>query len=124
MVRLHSAPSYQRALVFEPGSDDLLGSGWFKLYRWAADGMAPQPIATDHRGIINDLQFSRDGSYLATISRQTDSAVLLLDPRSGRTLHAFRKHALCGQRVAVAPDGQLLLSTSDDASVRFYRLPE
>ncbi len=122
--QLQSPSSYPRSLVFNPQSGELIGGGWFNLFRWpVADGRV-QVIPTAHRGIVNHLQFAGDGRYVATISRQTDSSVLLLDPRSGQTLAGFEKHALCGQRVALSPDGRFMLSNSDDASVRFYRLPE
>jgi len=121
--QLQTPPSYARSLVFNPVDDGLLGSGWFDLFSWPADGVDVQLISTEHRGIVNHLQFAGDGRYLATISRQTDSAVLLLDPYTGETLAGYEKHALCGQRVALSPDGRSMISNSDDASVRFYALP-
>jgi len=100
----------------------LVGSGWFDLFSWPAGRADLAVIPTAHRGIINHLQFAMDGSYVATISRQTDSAVMLLDPNTGETLAAFRKHALCGQRIALSPDGRTMVTNSDDSSVRFYSL--
>jgi WD40 repeat protein len=123
-VELASPPTYPRSLVFTPGNATLIGSGWFKLFSWQAGGTGLTVLPTEHDGIINHLEMSADGSYLASISRQTDSAVLLLDPASGETLSAFRKHELCGQRVTVSPDGRTMMSNSDDSSVRFYSLPD
>ena len=122
--QLQSPPSYARSLVFNPVDDGLLGSGWFDLFDWRADGVELRVIPTAHRGIVNHLEFIGDGRYVASISRQTDSAVLLLDPDTGETLVGYRKHALCGQRLALSPDGRFMISNSDDASVRFYTLPE
>ena len=122
-IQLQSPPSYPRSLVFNPLSGELLGGGWFDLFSWPAGGDRLRIIPTAHRGIVNHLQFAGDGRYVASISRQTDSAILLLDPRSGETLAGYKKHALCGQRVALSPDGRIMISNSDDASVRFYRLP-
>lgn len=119
---LAAPASGMRTLVFDPRDDALWGGGWFDLYRWPADAPRPQRVATPHRGIINHIEFGPQAAYLATISRQTDSAVLLLDPDSGEPLRAFRKHALCGVGVAISPDGKLMMSNSDDASVRFYDL--
>lgn len=121
--KLESPASYARSLVFNPVNDGLLGSGWFDLFSWPADGVKLQAISTAHRGIVNHLQFIGDGRYVASISRQTDSAILLLDPQTGATLADYKKHALCGQRVALSPDGRFMMSNSDDASVRFYTLP-
>ncbi len=123
-LKLASPPTYARSLIFLKETNRLLGSGWFDLYSWRADDVAVSIVPTDHRGIINHLESSPDGTYLASISRQTDSAVLLLNPDDGQSLSSFQKHALCGQRVAVSPDGQIMMSNSDDASVRFYQLTD
>jgi hypothetical protein len=120
---LESPPTYARSLVFAEGGARLFGSGWFNLFAWSEGDTALTVMPTDHHGIINHLEMGPDDAYLASISRQTDSAVLLLDPASGATLSAYRKHALCGQRVALSPDGRTLMSNSDDSSVRFYTLP-
>lgn len=121
-VALQSPPTYARSLIFMDDNKRLVGSGWFNLFSWHEADTALAVIRTDHRGIINHLESSPSGTYLASISRQTDSSILLLDPISGENLGSFRKHALCGQRVALSPDGQIMMSNSDDASVRFYRL--
>lgn len=121
--RLESPATHVRSLTFDPLDGRLLGSGWFDLFSWPVDGVDLEVIPTAHRGIVNHLEFGGDGRYVASISRQTDSAVLLLDPKTGETLSSFKKHALCGQRVALSPDGRSMVSNSDDASVRFYRLP-
>jgi WD40 repeat protein len=123
-VKVESPPTYPRSLLFGPDGKTLLGSGWFNLFAWHDEGIELTVLPTDHHGIINHLALSPDGSYLASISRINDSAVLLLDPENGETLGAFGKHDLCGQRVAISPDGRIMMSNADDASVRFYRLPE
>jgi len=121
---LQSPPSYVRTLTFNPSDGGLLGGGWFNLFSWQAGSVHLKLLPTAHYGIVNHLQFSADGSYLASISRQTDSSVMLLNPYTGETLAAFRKHDLCGQHVALSPNGRSMVSNSDDASVRFYALPE
>ena len=121
---LQSPSTHVRSLGFHPVDGSLLGSGWFDLYHWPHDSAGLQVIPTAHRGIVNHLQFAGDGHYVATISRQTDSSVLLLSPETGETLSRFRKHALCGQRVVLSPDGRTMVTNSDDASVRFYTLPD
>jgi WD40 repeat protein len=119
---LASPASSMRTLAFDPRDDTLWGGGWFDLYLWSVDTPRFRRLATPHRGIINHIEFGPQAAYLATISRQTDSAVLLLDPDTGESVRAFQKHALCGVGLAISPDGRRMMSNADDASVRFYDL--
>ncbi|MEN8175550.1 MAG: hypothetical protein ABFS23_07290, partial [Pseudomonadota bacterium] len=116
---LPGPPSDPRSLAFSPDDSYLIGGGWFKLFRWQLDNGNLAVLDTAHRGIINHIQFTPDGT-LASISRQTDSAVLLLDPADGSTRDRLQQHDLCGVAVEVSPDGRFLATTSDDASVRIW----
>lgn len=118
---LAAPPSDARTLAFSPDGSALYGGGWFRLFRWSLPTGKLAVLATDHRGIINSLGFLPDGR-LASISRQTDSAVLLLNPDDGSTLERLQRHDLCGVGVAPSPDGRHLVTTSDDASVRIWHL--
>ncbi len=109
-------------LEFSPDGDYIYGAGWFSLYRWDLAGGVLQKLPTEHRGRINRITFMPGGKQLATISRQTDSAVLILDAVSGKTERSFQKHELCGTVVAVSADGRYMATTSDDASVRIWDL--
>jgi WD40 repeat protein len=122
--RLPNPGSYVRTLTFSPDGKHLYGGSWFNIYRWDIPGGKMQTLKTEHTGIINDIQFGPKGDYLATISRQTDSAVLFINPENGEAIRRFQKHDLCGGAVAVSPDGRYLSTTSDDASVRFYNLDD
>ena len=119
--RLDDPPSDARTLLFSRDGDLLIGAGWFHLFRWELPEGRLSTRATGHAGIINDLEWLPDGR-LASISRQTDSAVLLLDAATGATLQRLQRHALCGVAVSPSPDGRFLSTTSDDASVRIWRL--
>jgi WD40 repeat protein len=120
--KLATPPTASRALRFSADGQTLYGSGWFQLYHWNAAEGTLATLPTEHHGIINSLQFDAGGRYLASISRQTDSAVLFLDPASGATLRRFQKHDLCGGHVALSRDGRFMATDSDDASVRIYSL--
>ena len=111
-----------RTLAFSPDARLLYGAGWFQVFRWDPGEGTGEALATEHLGIINSITFSGDGAYLASISRQTDSAVLFQDPETGRTLHRFQSHDLCGAVVSLSRDGRYLATTSDDASIRLWRL--
>ncbi len=109
-------------LDFSPDGQWLMGAGWFRLFRWrVADGSFTS-IPTRHRGIIKSIQYSEDGTYLASISRQTDSSVYFLDPDDGTVLKRFGRHELCGGYVALSPNGRYLATTADDAQLRIWDL--
>jgi WD40 repeat protein len=110
------------SLVFSPDGERLYGGTWFRLLRWELGDGALTSLPTAHRGIIRSLQFTGGGETLASISRQTDSAVYFIDPESGAVTRRFQKHDLCGAAVAVSPQGRYLATTSDDASVRIWVL--
>ncbi|MCP4127139.1 MAG: hypothetical protein GY753_08770 [Gammaproteobacteria bacterium] len=122
--RLSDPGSDARTLVFSPDGKQLYGGAWFHLYRWTIPDGKMQRLETEHAGIINEIRFTPNGNHIASISRQTDSAVLFLDPANGETVQRFQKHALCGVAIAVSPNGRYISTTSDDASVRFYDLNE
>lgn len=115
-------PTDAHDLTFSPDGTYLLGGGWFKLFRWRlADGHL-DALATEHRGIVTSIQFLSDGRTLATISRQTDSAVHFIDAATGASLQRFQPHEYCGAAVRVASDGSMLATTSDDANVQLWDL--
>lgn len=119
---LPSPPTDSRALQFSPDGRWLVGSGWFRLFRWDLQTMALTTLPTEHRGVVTSLQYSADGHYLASISRKTDSSVYFLDPMNGRVVRRFHRHDLCGGWIAMSPDHKYLATTSDDASVRIWWL--
>lgn len=119
---LPAPPTSARDLAFTPDGRHLLGGGWFKLFRWDLAAAALQVLPTEHSGIVTALDVSADGRTLASISRQTDSAVLFLDPETGATHRRFQKHDLCGEDIALSRNGRWLATTSDDASVRIWDL--
>lgn len=111
-----------RTLAFTPAGDRLYGAGWFRLLRWTVPDGEREVLKTEHFGIINSIWFTDDGSTLASISRQTDSSVLFLDPATGETVQRLQRHDLCGAAVRVSGDGRFVATTSDDGSVRIWDL--
>ena len=101
-----------------------MGSGWFNLFRWRFPQADMQILPTPHHGIVKSLSFQRDGRTLASIGRQTDSAVYLLDAATGAAVRRFQPHELCGTFVRLSPGGRYLASTSDDANVYIWDLQQ
>ncbi|HYQ70306.1 MAG TPA: hypothetical protein VET88_00105 [Gammaproteobacteria bacterium] len=119
---LQAPPVDSWTLAFSPDGHWLSGGGWFRLFRWNLQDDTLTVISTPHHGIIKSVEYLAAGDVLATISRQTDSSVYFLDPASGTLLRRFRQHDLCGGDISVSADGRYLATTSDDASVRIWRL--
>jgi len=121
---LSAPPTDARDLAFTPDGARLYGASWFKVFRWdLADG-ALTIQNTEHRGIITSIDMSADGRRLATISRETDSAVQILDTATGAPLARFLPHELCGAYVRLSPGERFLATTSDDATVRVWDLDQ
>ena len=121
-LRLADPPMDAWTLAFSPDGQWLLGGSWFRLFRWDVHDASVSVVPTRHRGIIRSISFLPGSNLLASISRQTDSAVYLLDPDTGAVVRRFHQHDLCGASIALSPDGHYLATTSDDASVRIWDL--
>jgi len=119
---LQDPPTDAWTLAFSPDGSYLFGGTWFRLLRWDLASRALVTLPTEHLGIIRSIRFTASGDKLASISRQTDSSVYLLDPDTGAAIRRFRPHEMCGAAISVSPDTHFLATTSDDASVRIWNL--
>jgi len=120
--RLPSPPTDAEDLAFAPDGTTLMGSGWFKLFRWNLTDQSLAVLPTEHHGMIKSIQFFNNGQGLATISRQTDSAVDFLDAQTGAVQKRFQAHELCGTALSLSVDGRYLATTSDDANIYIWDL--
>lgn len=118
--RLEPPRTDAKSLVFDPAGRWLYAAGWFNLSRWDLETGARQVLETEHRGLINSIWFTADGRNLASISKQTDSAVLFLDPHTGATRVRFQPHDLCGASVRTSGNGRVVATTAADGSVRIW----
>ena len=121
-LRTLHAPHTPHDLQFSPDGHTLAAGSWFRLDLWDVASGAFRSIQTEHNGLLASIAFSPDGRYLATLGRQTDSAVRVLNARDFSVVRRYQAHALCGAVIRFSPDGHTLASGSDDESVRLYRL--
>ncbi len=119
---LHAPVTDIHTLAFSPDGSALLGGTWFKLFRWSLPAGDAEVLSTDHKGILRSIEFLPNTPYLATISRETDSSIYIVDPETGVTVKRLGRHDLCGADIAVSADGRYIATTSDDATVRWWDL--
>lgn len=109
-------------LQFSPDGSSLAAGSWFRLHVWDLASTHHRSIATEHGGLLTSVSFSPDGRHIATLGRNTDSAIRIMDTQSFQVERRYQAHELCGAMIRFSPDGRWLVSASDDESVRFYDL--
>jgi small GTP-binding protein len=81
-------------------------------------GLTLRQILRGHKGWINRIAWSPDGSYLA--SPADDKTIRIWDARSGACVRTLSGHTAEVTSVAWSPDGQRLVSASYDMTIRLW----
>ncbi len=71
-----------------------------------------------HTGDVNDLNFSPDGSRLATVA--ADRTAIIWDPRTGDRLRTLTGHTADLQGVSFSNDGSLVATSGWDGTLRIW----
>ena len=89
---------------------------------WEISSGEPQELLrlVGHRSGINDVDFSPDGSRLATAS--FDLTARVWDLADGQELLSLSLHTNFLTSVAFSPDGKRLVTTGADGTTRLYAL--
>jgi len=106
-------------LRFSKDGQKLLGSGW-KLLIWDVASGRLVTRNPGHLGAFSSLDVSPDNRLMATIGCQADAKVQLFDFETGVLQRQLAPHELCGHAVRFSPNGQYVVTASEDESVHFY----
>lgn len=98
-----------------------------RIYDFASGTMVA--LLKGHKGVIDSLQFSSDSQYLVSSSKDNSAIVWqaplvngAADWRQGKQLHHLRGHIDDIYAVTFLPDGQRVVTGSDDRTLRVWDL--
>ena len=99
-----------------PGAEDFRGFEWY--YLWKATHAERRVFA----GAMPPAALSPDGRMLATSDDADRPSLQVWDVGSGRRLFALAGHTDQVHAIEFSPDGTMLVSASEDATTRLWRL--
>jgi ribosome assembly protein 4 len=109
---------YQAALT--EGHEMLVsGSDDFTMILWNPE-VSNKPVArlTGHQALVNQVQFSPNGLFLASAS--FDKSVKLWSAKTGKFIASLRGHVRSVYQLAWSSDSRLLSSSSSDGTVKLW----
>jgi WD40 repeat protein len=116
-VEFEDTPAPTRALAFSSNGVLAIGDGNDTVVLQPGGG-APLRLSA-HRGVINDLAFSPDGSRIVSASEDGNATVWELP--SGKPLKVLNEHKDSLTAVAYSPDGKTIATGSEDNTIRMWR---
>ena len=113
------------AVAFGPPSLPLLASAGMdgKLILWDAGSLAPRVVCEHGPDGVTCLGFAPPTARTPLVATGgLDGVVRAWDARTGECVRALTGHAKGVQAVAWSPDGNLILSGSDDGTAKVFDL--
>lgn len=112
---------YKDALLIAGPEMLVSGSDDFTMYLWCLSA-SHKPVArlTGHQQVVNHVQFSPDGRYIASAS--FDKSVKLWSGSTGKFLTSFRGHVGSVYQVSWSADSRLILSASKDSTAKIWEV--
>lgn len=107
-----------RAVAVSPDEQLVVTVNGNLIEIWQLHDMTRLHTLDAHTDIVNSVDFSSDGRYLA--SAGFDNTVRLWDVQTGEELRLFNRHAARVYAVEFTPDDKLILSASEDATARLW----
>ncbi len=78
-------------------------------------------IQTGHSAIIYDLEYSPDGSLLASCG--ADNKIILWDLLSGKQMNILSGHQKAVNAISIHPTKKIIASVSDDGTLKIWKYP-
>jgi WD40 repeat protein/uncharacterized protein YegL len=120
---LHNCHTYfAECLNFSPDANVLATVGRLEtiIKIWNIQLGVEIRTLSKHKGIVNGITLSPDGSLLA--SGSDDKTIKLWNPRTGKELKTLYGHNDRVLNVIISPDGSLLASVSDDNTIKLWAI--
>ncbi len=108
-------PDWVSFVDFHPSGNTLATASGSNIRLWRVDNGEQISILQGHTQLINCVDFSPEGDFLASCSE--DETIRLWDIESGETTRQFVEH---GRFIRFSPDGRILASASHDNKIRLW----
>lgn len=119
-MRAHAKMRYDAVVARYGGSERLVScSDDNTMFLWnPRDSVSPIARMTGHQGVVFHIQFSPDGSMIASCS--ADKSVKLWNALDGKFITTFRGHVAAVYHVSWSLDSRMLVSGSKDTTLKLW----